>query len=562
MPKIKNHVIEKKKDYFNVAVGIIVMILCLLIIGRVGKAGSILALFLSFILGDFSTVILAGVFAYTILFILFKKKIDFHHISFIGCVFLYVAVSMFAHLGLYEALEMSSKTVLSKTLTLYQHYLKAYEITYSCGGGLIAAIFVQISAFLLGKVGTILLGLMFVLIGLSFFSHLDLLRFIKGGKLKVIPIKIYKGIKNYLDNIHYPNLKPTIKTHKKVSLSMLSDHDDQVNFTLQNEIIKERFEDLKRYVRDQKIYCVVDSFYTSYSSSRIVLKFAHKSEEEFRKIAGFFNRQGFFLPLENDYALELPNQFRKLLTLKSVLLAEKKNNELPVALDVDGTLIHLNIEEGRFIVLFGDPSSGIKSCLRSLLVSLLIKGIPYREVYFYDLENEFSTLDGSFIKYINNERSAAIALDEAFEEYERRSEVLKYLDCISIKEANEKIKKSGEAIEPLLPEFHFLYLDVTKVSASLVQKISYAIRFTLKVGIQLILCCRNRNALSKLELNHSDLIVFQTTDVSTSLKLFGSEMACKLQKKGDVLIASKGKVFHGQTPYISIQDFDSIIRNA
>ena len=103
---------------------------------------------------------------------------------------------------------------------------------------------------------------------------------------------------------------------------------------------------------------------------------------------------------------------------------------------------------------------------------------------------------------------------------------------------------------------------MTKVSASLVQKISYAIRFTLKVGIQLILCCRNRNALSKLELNHSDLIVVQTTDVSTSLKLFGSEMACKLQKKGDVLIASKGKVFHGQTPYISIQDFDSIIRNA
>ena len=123
MPKVKNHIIKNKKDYLYVAIGIIVSISCLLLIGRVGFAGSKLALIISFIFGDYSTIILAIVMLYSIVYIIFKKKIDFHHISFIGTVFIFLALLMFAHLGLYDALGMTNTNIINKTVELYKHYL-------------------------------------------------------------------------------------------------------------------------------------------------------------------------------------------------------------------------------------------------------------------------------------------------------------------------------------------------------------------------------------------------------------------------------------------------------
>lgn len=113
-------------------------------------------------------------------------------------------------------------------------------------------------------------------------------------------------------------------------------------------------------------------------------------------------------------------------------------------------------------------------------------------------------------------------------------------------------------MEPLYPQFHFLCVDLLTISPTLFQKIMYAIRFSTRVGITIILTARNKNALAKLELNKSDIIAFYMSDVSTSIKLFGTDMACRLQKKGDVLIRKEGTLYHGQTPYVSISDFDKL----
>ncbi|MDE7213490.1 MAG: hypothetical protein K2N42_02810, partial [Anaeroplasmataceae bacterium] len=184
--------------------------------------------------------------------------------------------------------------------------------------------------------------------------------------------------------------------------------------------------------------------------------------------------------------------------------------------------------------------------------------IKYSEIYFYDFEHEFPQMNKDGFLYVNNEKSASIALDEAFSEYERRNEVLKYFNCDSIEEANAQIKKSNLEMEPMFPQFHFLCLDLASISSGLYQKISYAIRFAARVGMTMIIVARNKNALAKLEMNKCDIIAFNMSDVSTSVKLFGSDMACRLQKKGDVLIRKDNTLYHGQTPYVSITDFDKI----
>lgn len=557
MPKVKNHIIREKKDYLYVAVDIGICIFCILLIGRVGVAGKTLALFLSFIFGDFSTILLAFAMVYSVVYLLFKKKIDFHHISFIGTIFIIMALLMFAHLGVYDALGMTNTNVLGKTLELYKHYLKSYNISYSCGGGMIGALLLQISCLLVSKIGSILLGIAFMLIGISYFANIKIFSLFKGGKITQIPKKVIHLTSQYFKGIHYPT--PSKKTvHRRISINNLEDMDSKANFTLQNEINKERFEGLKRFVRDQKMYCMVDSYQTSYSSSRITLKFAHKNEEDLKAIMGYFNRQCFLLKNENEYYLDYPNQFRKLFTLKNILIEEGTSPTIPLALDVSGSKISLDISTGKMLVLIGDKSSGLKTFIRGFILSILIKNITYSDIYFYDFDNEFSALNKDGFLYVNNEKSAGIALDEAFSEYERRSEVLKYFNCDTIQEANLQIKKSNLDIDPIYPQFHFLLMDLTTISPSLLQKIVYAIRFSIKVGITIVIVARNKNALSKLELNKSDIVAFNMTDVSTSIKLFGSDMACRLQKKGDVIIRKDGILYHGQTPYVSVADFEKI----
>ncbi len=557
MPKVKNHIIQKKKDYFYVAVGIGISVFCILLIGRVGVAGSILALFFSFIFGDFSTIILGIALVYSIIFIIFKKKIDFHHISFVGSVFIFLALLMFAHLGLYDSLDMTNTTIISKTLALYRHYLRSYNISYSCGGGIIAALILQVTCLLVGKIGSIILGIAFVLIGISYFANINIFSLLRGGKFSQIPKQFYVALKKYVSNLHFPSSEA--KPVKKVSLNSLEDTETQVNFTLQNEINKEKFETFKKFIRDKKIYSMVESYYTSYSSSRFVIRMPNYKEDDLKEILGFFNRQVFVIKNQNDYYLDYPNQFRKLLTLKNILVSENNDYKIPLALDVDGSKIDFDISIGRLLVLVGDRSSGIKTLLRSLVTSILIKNITCSDIYFYDFENEFRSLDNSNIKYVNNEKSAEIALDEAFNEYERRSEVLKYFNCDSVKEVNAAIKKANLDIAPLYPELHILYFDIALVSQNLLQKIIYVVRFSIKVGITIIVVARSKNELSKLELNKADIVAFNMADVSTSLKLFGSDMACRLQKKGDVIIRKDNNLYHGQTPYVSTNDFEKLV---
>ena len=84
-------------------------------------------------------------------------------------------------------------------------------------------------------------------------------------------------------------------------------------------------------------------------------------------------------------------------------------------------------------------------------------------------------------------------------------------------------------------------------------------QFGPKVGISIILVFRDKEALFKINLANCDIISFYSSDITLSVKLFGYDIACRLQKKGDVIMQSKNRLYHGQTPYISLDDFEKII---
>ena len=161
---------------------------------------------------------------------------------------------------------------------------------------------------------------------------------------------------------------------------------------------------------------------------------------------------------------------------------------------------------------------------------------------------------------IFGERKMDMAFDEAFEVYERRSEAMKFLNADDVIDANRKIREMGTEYEQMEPIIHIIFYNPLFFDSNSLKKLSYLITLGVNVGMSIILVARNKELFSKVEMNNSDVLAFRINDISTSVKLFGSDIACRLQKKGDVIYQSKNGIFHGQTPYISLDDFISVMK--
>ena len=555
MAKVKNHIIEDKSDYLMIAVNIGICLCCVFMIGRVGVFGNYLSLFFAFLVGDFSTLLLVGILISTIINIIFKRKVDVHHIFFVGAVFIFLGLQILCHIGLYDSLGMNNKNILSKTITLYKHYLSSYQISYSCGGGLIGGALLQISCLLIGKLGGAILGVALILIGLSYFTNMKLLDIFNDGKITLYLKKSFMFMSNYFKNIKVPSKEQIAK--KKATINDLEDINDISNFVLQNEINKEKFEDFKNFAKENRLCFLVDGYHTSYSFSRFVLTHAKINDIDMKKIINYFGRQVILFKIGINYYIDCPNQFRKVLTLKN-MISETKKEEIPLMKDINGKNHIFNINFSKSLVIIGDENSGVKNVIQSLIASMIIRGVIPNDIYLYDFKQDFKILGNSKLSYVTDEKSGMIALDRLFEEYERRLEVLKCFNLESIAEINDHIKKENLAIDSIMPITHIFNVNLTEVQDAFISKIVYAIRYSEKVGINLIVCCRNKNELSKLELNKMDIMCLNISDLTTSVKLFGNDMALQLLKKGDALLRMNNTVYHGQTPYISTNDFEKI----
>ena len=113
---------EGKKEYFFIAIGIFIIIFSLLILGRIGYMKNIY-LYISFIFGDFTFLVLVFLIVFSICNLIINKPIDIHHIYFIGGTFIFLGMSMFCHLGLYDPLSMTNTTIFTKTIKLYKNYI-------------------------------------------------------------------------------------------------------------------------------------------------------------------------------------------------------------------------------------------------------------------------------------------------------------------------------------------------------------------------------------------------------------------------------------------------------
>ena len=362
---------EGKKEYFYIAIGIFIIIISFLLLARIGYMRNIY-LYISFIFGDYTFLVLVFIIIFSICNLIINKPIDIHHIYFIGVSFIFLGISAFCHLGLYDPLAMSNSTIFTKTIKLYKNYIQSYQDSYTVGGGIISAIILQLVGFVSGKIGIILLGIAFLIIGGSYLFDVNVLKLIKGGRIREYFNDLINNITSYFKGIHTPL---DDKKNVKIPISTLMDKDGGTNFSLQDEINNEKYKEMVDFIHNKRITCIPKGYMTSYTSSRFIVSLPHKSDNVRVELTGFFNKCCFVIKNNLEMKIEVSNQFKKLLTLKSVLLGEELNDDIILGIELDGTKMIFETKNGSTLLLIGDYGSGLKTMARSILASLLIKEI-------------------------------------------------------------------------------------------------------------------------------------------------------------------------------------------
>ncbi len=559
MAKEKRQKELEEKDYFKELIAFFIIILMIIFIGNLGILGFYGNLIIKIIFGEWSFILIGIALVSALKYMISGHALTLSTLSFQGFIILYIAIALFCHLSIYNSLGLTSKNVFSKTLELYKNYLTSYEENYYVGGGLVGAIVFQIVIILLGKSGIFLVGIALSVMGLSYLMNRSVWDFVKkyrhififSGKFKSRLITYFKKLKIYQDKKGEPLKRP------RPSISMLNDIKESTHQILQREVVKDLDFKVKDLLRHYDLKIEYIKYYVGYSYTTFLFKASTK--EGIKEVMKLFDDAFYFEDV--NLHIDVKNKFKELLTLKKALLLLEDEKLIPLGVDTFESVINFSVFDKKPYLIIGSKGSGIKTFIRSFIVSVILVYKVNFKLYLIDLKKEYKEMKGLYGDYFyyDTQDVAIKCIDELVYDYDKRYEMLKYLDVSDYLKANEEIEKLGKKLEPIKKTFILLNFNLDVLSNDAKEKLKYLMQVGSKVGLYIFLISREEDNINSLNLNLFNLVIFKINDMSLSLKLINDEIACMLDEKGDFLFYKNEKISHAQAPFCSVTDYLKIL---
>ena len=280
---------------------------------------------------------------------------------------------------------------------------------------------------------------------------------------------------------------------------------------------------------------------------------------------------------KRSIGVEVPNRVRETVYMRTVLedpafLDSKKPLEVPLGLDIGGTVQMCNLAAMPHLLIAGSTGSGKSVCINVILISLLYKTSPedLRLILIDPKQVEFAPYEHIphlYMPIITDMQRAAGALSCAVQEMERRFSLFKDVGVRELDSYNEMVKNDPERehlprIIIVIDEFADL-----KMSCSNNDPETFTCRIAQKAraaGIHLIIGTQRPSVdviTGKLKTNIASRIAFtvkQQVDSRTILDINGAET---LTGKGDMLYMPSGMMtpVRVQGPYVSDSEVGRVV---
>jgi S-DNA-T family DNA segregation ATPase FtsK/SpoIIIE len=259
------------------------------------------------------------------------------------------------------------------------------------------------------------------------------------------------------------------------------------------------------------------------------------------------------IPGKSAIGIEVPNQYRELVTLGDILTfpgAAERKEKLIIGLgkDIAAQPVFADLGEMPHLLIAGATGSGKSVCINSLLVSILTRARP-NEVKMILMDPKrielsfFNDLPHLLTPVVTNPKRAAIVLAWAVGEMEDRFKVLAEVGARNINSYNANF---GSRTEPM-PYIVIVVDELADLMMAAPSEVEDAIcriaQMARAVGIHLVIATQRPSVdiiTGLIKANITSRIAFAVSSQTDSRVILDTAGAEKLVGKGDMLFIDAG----------------------
>lgn len=263
------------------------------------------------------------------------------------------------------------------------------------------------------------------------------------------------------------------------------------------------------------------------------------------------------IPGKSAVGIEVPNEYRELVTIGDVLTSDKATSDpSPLAISIGkdnaGQPILADLGDMPHLLIAGATGSGKSVCINSILMSLLMRATPAQvRMILIDPKqielNLFNDLPHLLAPVVKNSKQAPTALAWAVGEMESRLETLGEAGARNIDGYNALVAKGNPKVDGADPMPYIIIMidelaDLIMVASSEVEDaICRLAQLARAVGIHLIVATQRPSAdiiTGLIKANITTRIAFEVSSQIDSRVILDQPGAEKLVGKGDMLFSS------------------------
>ncbi len=281
------------------------------------------------------------------------------------------------------------------------------------------------------------------------------------------------------------------------------------------------------------------------------------------------------IPGKSVVGIEVPNKIRDNVTLKEILQSNEfisLESNLPLALgkDISGKPIISSIDAMPHLLIAGATGSGKSVCINTIIMSILYKSHP-NDVKLLLIDPkvvELSIYNGIphlLVPVITDPKKAAVSLNWAVSEMERRYKLFAENNVRDIKSYNEKFQDDESKMLPKIVIIIDELADLMMVSAQEIEDyICRLAQMARAAGMYLIIATQRPSVdviTGTIKANIPSRISFAVTSQVDSRTILDTSGAEKLLGKGDMLFfpSSLPKPIRVQGAFISDLEVKEVV---
>ena len=477
----------KDLTFYYEIIGIISLIIPVLAFARLGVIGFYAMLIFKIIFGDWYFLFLLAIFVYGLRCLLYHKPMNFKALRVIGIFLVLLGIMMLSHFPMHKYI-VSFDTegtggYFRKTLGLYLDYFKNYYDGMVVGGGILGSTFFYLFYSLFSSVGTILMILIFVFVGVVFFTEKTIKDFL--GIFGKWGVKSFKFIKRKFVSFKYDIVIPKKTTKKKsIHINELKESIGIKFEGLEQSKAKDLKERIGSILNSMNIFYNEISFIVGYNVTTFTIDSLQyidmaKLNSSLKNIID--NTFMIKKDLKTKFIIiEVNNNYDSIYDVRTALESLKEyHNDFVYPLGITSTNERLIIDlQKEFSILLEDVNSYSLSFINAFILMSYLKNSKRKFKIKYLLKDDLNSLmidANSIIKTLNDESCQNII------EYNQKTDKTKYLEqrIIIVNNIEEFIKTDDE-----------------------IEKITFLFQVALKIGFFFIVLTKNKQLIPKLVDNY------------------------------------------------------------